>query len=360
MVQVHMNFAGGNITVVRKEGNTFYLKNQIRDTTEDWFYWAFCVEGAEGQTLTFSMERFRIGKFGPAVSHDYENWHWLNQKDGDTFTYTFKENETKVYFAHDMLYRPERFFDFAKEKGIELKELCKTKKGTSVPYFTLGDGEFSILMAARHHACESTGSYILEGVLEELLASPIENAKIFCAPMVDIDGVIEGDQGKSRAPYDHNRDYSDEPQIYPQSAAIIKYARENGSHYVFDFHSPWHENWENDTVFVVRKRIDRKPTFDLFSQLFENEISDKTMPYTIQNDKPPMTTWNKEPARCFSYYLSKGDDCKIGFALETAYFGLPPCPVSQAKLLETGKAFGRAVRAFVYATRHMNNRGEPC
>lgn len=44
---IHCNFIGGNIKVSALSGNDVYLENQIRDSSEDWFYWAFCIEGAE-------------------------------------------------------------------------------------------------------------------------------------------------------------------------------------------------------------------------------------------------------------------------------------------------------------------------
>jgi len=139
---IHQNFDGGNIKVVKQEGNTVYLENELRDTVGDWFYWSFGVEGAQGQTLTFKFQHYRLGYYGPAVSYDLENWHWLGEKnDDESFTYTFGENESKVYFAHDMYYHPDRFARFAASKGIEIKELCKTKKGRSVPLVTFGDGE---------------------------------------------------------------------------------------------------------------------------------------------------------------------------------------------------------------------------
>ena len=67
---IHQNFVGGNIVIKEQTLNTFVLDNELRDTTEDWFYWAFCVENAENKTLTFKLQNNRLGYFGPAVSHD--------------------------------------------------------------------------------------------------------------------------------------------------------------------------------------------------------------------------------------------------------------------------------------------------
>ena len=99
-INVDANFIGGNIKVKEISGDTVYLENELRDTNIDWFYWAFCVEGANGLTLTFKMQPTRLGYWGPAISHDLENWTWLDSLDGDSFTYTFGKNEEKVYFAH--------------------------------------------------------------------------------------------------------------------------------------------------------------------------------------------------------------------------------------------------------------------
>ena len=97
--------------------------------------------------------------------------------------------------------------------------------GGSVPYVTLGAGERRILLTARHHACESTGDYVMEGFLREFAVDPLAGFSVIAVPFVDYDGVIHGDQGKNRAPHDHNRDYTDAP-IYPEVRAIKALAEE--------------------------------------------------------------------------------------------------------------------------------------
>ena len=172
-MKIHQDFVGGNIHVKERIGNTFVLENELRDTKGDWFYWAFCIEGAENKEITFDFQKNRLGYWGPAVSHDLKNWHWLgSMNDENSFTYRFGENESKVYFAHNMLYHPDRFFAFSESRGTTISELCVSRKGRSVPCLCIGEGETSILLTARHHACESTGSYVLEGVLDEFIASP--------------------------------------------------------------------------------------------------------------------------------------------------------------------------------------------
>ena len=141
---IHQNFIGGNISVKEIDGDTVILENELRDTTGDWFYWAFCVEGAENRTLTFRFQPSRLGYFGPAVSYDLENWHWLHHVEGDSFTYTFRAEESKVYFAHSMLYHPSRFMNFADKHHLQVEELCKGYKGSSIPCIKFGEGNGSL------------------------------------------------------------------------------------------------------------------------------------------------------------------------------------------------------------------------
>ena len=144
-MQIHNNFIGGNIFVKEICGDRIILENELRDTTEDWFYFAFCVEGAGGRELTFEMQKNRIGYWGPAVSHDLKSWHWLDSCEGDSFTYAFGKDETRVYFAHHMLYHPERFYSLCQGLELEVRELCKSRRGRVVPCLLLGEGEKSVI-----------------------------------------------------------------------------------------------------------------------------------------------------------------------------------------------------------------------
>jgi hypothetical protein len=345
MIYIHKNFVGGNISVIDRTDTDVFLENELRDSDGDWFYWAFCVENARGKELTFHMQKNRLGYWGPAVSHDLKEWHWLGERNGNSFPYRFAENEDKVYFAHHLLYPMGRFSNLAKRHGTEIKELCVTKKGRSVPCLEFGEGANTVILTARHHACESTGSYVLEGVLEEILCHPIPNTRVFCVPFVDLDGVLDGDQGKNRIPHDHNRDYIEDP-IYPEVAAIKRYAEGYGCHFAFDFHSPWHKGGENNNVFIVRNRTDRLTEYDRFGAILEKECNPKSMAYSRENDCQPCTGWN-QPSSNFSYVMHCRQECRLAFSLESAYFGCEENKVSSERLIELGKAFGRALHQYI-------------
>ncbi len=346
-MEITQNFPGGNIDFIKMEGDTVYLKNQMRDSAGEWFYWAFCVTGASGKTLKFVLgHEHRVGYYGAAVSRDLKHWEWSNTRiDGASFYYTFGDDEDKVYFAHNMLYTSEMLFDFAAENGIEVKTLGKSRKGRDIPYITFGTGKQHIVLTARHHACESTGSYVLEGLLKDLHDNPLDDTVIYCVPMVDYDGVCDGDQGKSRIPHDHNRDYDyNVPAIYESTGAIRKYVDEHNVKMAFDFHSPWHLGQKNDRVFIVRDLPEKNPEYIQFGKILTECITEQSLRYNTADDFPPNTDWNQAGTPTFAEYVLKKPGVDVAFTLETCYFGEKDNVFSQEKGRELGHCFAAALR----------------
>ena len=346
-MEIHQNFVGGNVRAEKLDDNTFFIDNELRDTVQEWFYWAFCVEGAQGKTLKFVFPKDRLGYYGAAVSYDLENWSWSGNTDGESyFTYVFGENENKVYFAHSMLYHPNRFLSFAKKLGLTVSELCKSKKGESVPYVTFGTGERTILFTARHHACESTGNYVLEGAIEELYKNPIENTRVCCVPFTDYDGVMAGDQGKGRAPYDHNRDYDEEAEpIYPETAAIRRIVKD-GLLYGIDFHSPWHKWGANDKIYIVEKRKEKSEEYRRFGLCLEDCVNENSMQYNVCDNYPPDVDWNLSTTKCLGCYMNDVGNARLAFSLETTYFGTPDNIFTGNKGIELGRCVVRALKKY--------------
>lgn len=347
-MQIHGNFTGGNITVERQAEDVVYLQNQLRDSTE-WFYWAFCVEGAQGREITFYLPKpARIGYWGPAISHDLATWRWSEQVDGDHFTYRFAADESKVYFAHSILYHPDRFLEFADKNGLTVRDLCTSRRGRTVPCVQIGTGKRQIILTARHHACESTGSYVLEGVLERLAADPIPDTTVFCVPFVDYDGVVDGDQGKARQPHDHNREYlANATPLYPETAAIRDYVAEHGCQFGFDFHAPWHTKGVNDTAFLVHNSVEKRDRLLRFSALLASHMTPDALQYKSENDYPPNTGWNMLPGASFAYNMMHRPECDIAVTLETAYFGTPENRVTAEGMVALGRCFAEALRAYI-------------
>lgn len=348
------DFSGANIEVAAIYGDKVYIRPELRDTYSNWFYWAFCVKNAANKTIVFDFSsNSYIGYFGAAVSHDLKSWKWSGgvSNNRESFEYTFANDENCVYFAHHMLYGMERFNEFAMNKGIAINKLCVDNKGTDVPYITIGNGLNIIMLTARHHCCESTGNYVLEGVIDELCDNLPYGYKVIAIPFVDADGVVNGDQGKNRIPHDHNRDYNREDKsIYNAVREIKNLAQINKIVYAFDFHSPWHIGGRNDKIFIVQKDKANIPIYEKFGKLFENENNNNSMQYKQSDDIAPGVEWNKTENgmdNTFSSYFSRLDSNKLAFTLENTYFGSPEDAVSQDKLIETGRCFARALIKYI-------------
>ena len=215
-----------------------------------------------------------------------------------------------------------------------------------------GNGEKKIILTARHHACESTGNYIMEGVIDYLLQNPIKGFECVCIPFVDYDGVIEGDQGKGRNPHDHNRDYLKEP-IYSEIRAICKYAESHNVVFGFDFHSPWHIGERNDKCFIVKKSFEKLSSLNTFGKIFEKCMTNDAFKYKHENDIDPNVDWNKVGSNTFGTFILNLPSSDIGFTLETAYFGEKDNVFSQTNAVATGRCFSKAL--ILYISEVYNN-----
>lgn len=261
---IRADFPGGNIIVVKNEGAQIELKPDLRGG-QPWFYWHFEATASAADKATFVFPgSMLIGVRGPAVSvDDGAKWHFLGaehctyanatvpaKERRETFTYEFKPEHLKVRFAVAIPYLPANLASFVKERAANpnLKQefLAKTIKGTPVEMLVVGApgaGREAMIVTARHHACESMASYVLEGFLDEAMSDSYfgkqfrERYVLYAVPLVDRDGVAAGDQGKNRDPHDHNRDYGDKP-LYPEIAAIQALGEAQDIKYSIDFHCP--------------------------------------------------------------------------------------------------------------------------
>ncbi len=343
--EITQEFCGGNIIVENMTETYAKVKINYRDS-EPWCYWAFKVIGAGGYKITFDFGEDAVGYFGAAVSHNLIDWHWSdpdnyrhNEEERFKFEYTFQENENEVYFAHNLLYNFENFklLDF-----LSHDTFCNDSDGTPCPMGEMGEAGDIILLTARHHACEAPANYVLEGVLKELYEKPLPGYKIVVVPFMDTMGVLRGDQGKGRLPHDHNRDYIPD-SIYPTVKAMKNYLGNNKVKYVFDFHSPCHLGGGNNFMSLVNAYQKLSDKMKYFSCLFADEITEDCF---VFNDG--VITWREEPLYgTFSAYVGALENTKFVATIENPYFGDPDNRMTAERYVNTGKAFGRAVKRFV-------------
>ena len=353
-MQIDKNFEGSNITIITKDFShtpslsTIEVDVELRDTQDDWFYWAFHVTGAAGRTLRFDFSgKPRVGYYGPAVSYDLIHWQWGGKPFNDYtgFTYSFSPTENSVYFCHHLCYSTQQFSLLCKDLAIPVQTLATSKKGRAIPYVELGTGEKVLLLTSRHHACESTGTYVLEGILQALAKKPIAGFKVVAVPFVDMDGVVDGDQGKNRRPHDHNRDYS-ENSLYAAVKAIQNIATSQNIVFALDLHSPWHFGGRHDVGHGVRKNPEMDDIQSHFGALLTQYCKNnpKAFQYDTKNDLLIGVEWNvpsTDPGSSFSAFFADRPGTAFALSLETPYFGEEGNIVTQKALL----AFGGCIAA---------------
>ncbi len=261
-IQISCNYPGGNVKVNRLSPGRADIESDLRDTPAHWFYWNFEAEALAPGRIEF---HFPVGKQwlsaqGPCVSaDDGKSWRWAGkekcffcnpapEKLNDGFVWEFKHAGERVRFAQGFPYQVSNYENFIqKNKGnceLHAGVLTKSRKGRECPMLTIGSGDKNMLLLCRHHACEAAAAHVLEGFVAEAIAENETTAAfrkeytLYVVPFVDLDGVEDGDQGKGRAPHDHNRDYGLKQHLYPEVAAVEELHKKHQFHIVLDFHDP--------------------------------------------------------------------------------------------------------------------------
>ncbi len=273
--------------------------------------------------------------------------------------------DTNVQFAMAFPYTQKDFYAFLDKNQsqlIQLDTFCKTRRGRNVEQVLIKkpgiDNKYKVFITARHHACETSASYVLEGIMEAILEDKDmqwfrNNVACMVIPFVDKDGVERGDQGKNRSPRDHNRDYSGQ-SIYKTTQTIreeIPGWAEDKLRVCLDIHSPYIKGNYNEYIYLVGSRDkENEAEQKKFSRLIEKNITGE-LQYYHDNFLPYGEAWNK--AKSFS----KGRNFKnwgieeLGPPLSTS-MEVPYANVSGTALtLENARAFGhdlaKAIQAYL-------------
>ncbi len=370
-VVVDAHFPGGNIIVERIDGDTVYLRPDLRDTEGWWFYWSFRVQGVQDRTLTFQFSGGNpIGVRGPAVSTDGgRTWAWLGAEAvrDASFQYAFSTEARDVRFCFAFPYQEENLRDFlAKYKDsphVAMQSLCQTRKDRGVERVHVGrldgDARYKVLLTARHHACESMANYVMEGVLEAALADNDDgywfrrNVEFLAVPFMDKDGIVDGDQGKNRRPRDHNRDYSG-PSVHASVAALRTFVPNwsNGKlKAAFDLHCPHIRGPYNEVIYIVGsddERMWRAQTE--FGKLLET-VQSGPLVYRASDNLPFGKAWNTGGNVGENKSFGQWADGLEGIRLE-ASFEIPYANAGgQAVTPESARLFGhslaKAIRGYL-------------
>ncbi|WP_049928811.1 M14 family zinc carboxypeptidase [Halopiger goleimassiliensis] len=374
---------GGNGRVLEVDGDgsgptVVSLEPETRDSTRRWFYWDVDVECEFAGDLEFRFPNDEVvGPRGPAVrsampcgsptaAGAWEAWRWLGadaRLDARGFRYAVEAGE-RVQFALSFPYQRADFdalvLEVESDPRVRLETLTTTPSGRDVPVLRLGpSGEGTadeptgnVAIAARHHACESIGSYVLEGVVCGLLESDslLETHRIHVYPFGDLDGVERGDPGKHRAPHDHNRDYvgrnavADLEPLYPTTGAVADDLRSlGGLDLALDLHCPYKWGGDvNDRPFLVREPSDASDRLQRLATALETETERDRLTF----DASPGTglaafDGQSGLLHTFSRFCDlEGADPAV--SLEVPYVGTDADPVTPASARRFGRCLARA------------------
>lgn len=344
------DFPGGNISIISVNNKTITFTPDLRGG-RDWFYWNFKITSDKDLDVTFIIKSASpfmgmIGMQGPAISTDNDvTWDWLGAESmtilNRAFTYSLKK-DTTIHLASTIPYMQKDLDLFlssiAANPHVKNEVLTKSRKGRPVELLTIGtpgDNRKAVLFTVRHHACETMTSFLMEGFLSEAISDSEEGKKfrekyvLYVVPMVDKDGVQDGDQGKNRRPHDHNRDYNDEP-LYPEVKAIKELATTKKIQLSLDWHCPTLSMDIHQAIYFVGPK-DRPAT----------NLANVTKLFEAMKEKLPKTG----PGM---YRVDLKDSVDRGAGINSDFFSLQP-GVSMAATLE-----------FPFAPKNRDTRPDSC
>lgn len=399
---IDADFPGGNIIVERIDGDHVYLRQDLRDTAGDWFYWCFRVRPSAGRvkqempdatrTLTFHFTGSDVcGVRGPACSADGgAEWHWLGDEvvrreagRGPAFSYDFGPDATDVRFAFGIPYTGADLQSLlarhAGDARLTLDCLTRSPAGRIVELIRIAAPPIAgsagpahrVLFTCRHHCCEAMASFVLEGIIEALLRDDeisrwlLQNVSFALVPFVDRDGVEAGDQGKNRRPHDHNRDYggqNSQASLYPEVRALREWVPlwlSGGAHRLaIDLHCPWIRGPRNEEIYFVggREAAVWQRVGD-FSQVLQS-VRRGPLPYDPAFNLPFGQDWNTEDnaapgEQSFAAWFSELPAVTFGTTVEIPYANAGGAAVTP----HSARAFGAdLVSALHY---YLNATGSP-
>lgn len=364
-VRVLGGYPGANAAVEAVESDAVSLDRDVGDSGSEWtFYWNVGVESDVAREVTVSFAREVVGRFGPVVSADRREWRWLGAEatpDRRRFRYRFDAGE-RAFFAFSFPYVLADFEAFWADVGehprATRERLTASERGRPVPVVRLGDPGASehVVLAARHHACEAPASYALEGALSELLdADALDDRCVHAFPLVDLDGVQRGDQGKARVPHDHNRDYGgnalldDVAPIYRATAAVQAYVRglEGDLAVALDYHAPFKwgsEEWGrlHDRPFLAADPAAVTPGERRLAELLDEETDRAAGALGFDADQGFGEPGGFAHDTAFASFLDR-QGAALSRTLEVPYVGTPDDRVTPASCRGLGRAVARAL-----------------
>ncbi|MEY9846121.1 hypothetical protein ABH940_003206 [Streptacidiphilus sp. BW17] len=248
-IRISSAFPTGNGLVHQVGPHEFVIDRDLRDSTGDRWYWHVRLHSDRDIMVRIRLARpLLIGQFGPVVSTaESRNWLWESPGPDTDFEVPL-QGQTVLGLSATMPYGPRELEAFRVELGASAiwRALTRSEIGGNVPMLIVPQpkSKYLVLLTARHHACEAMASYVLEGAVSEFIRLRqagnhiASQCELVALPIMDLDGVAHGDQGKARKPWDHNRDYGDSSAYRSVSALRDRLTSDGRTIFALDLHTP--------------------------------------------------------------------------------------------------------------------------
>jgi hypothetical protein len=276
-LRVSTDFEGGSAEVLGVDDATRSIRIMPGGTaSRGWpCWWSLRIDGLDpGQPVTLLVRGSTATR--PATgtplsaswalpdhaawSTDGTTWAQTEKgvRDGVGMTYRLVPPGRSLFVAWGPPFTPSAAAAFVadlagRSSRARAETLCRSREGRAVPMLHIREGDradadrFGIWVQARQHAWESGSSWVARGFAEWCVSDADEarwlrhHADIFIVPIMDVDNTATGNGGKEAEPWDHNRDWSDQPH-WPETAAAQRRVAtliEQGRMDVFlDLHNP--------------------------------------------------------------------------------------------------------------------------
>ncbi|HIT76697.1 MAG TPA: hypothetical protein IAA98_14030 [Candidatus Avipropionibacterium avicola] len=190
-----------------------------------------------------------------------------------------------------------------------------------------------------------------------------ENVEFLIVPFVDKDGVEAGDQGKNRAPHDHNRDYGPTGGRYASVRAIrdlVRDPRTGRIDMAIDLHDPWMFGPDHESISLVGgpdaaiwTEVER-----FAAQLERSSVG--PLPYRSSANTPYGTSWNTDancpaPLQSNNGFLDTVPQVAMHLTLEFPYASADDHEVTA----ETSRLFGADLAQAIHDHLRSTPGSEP-
>jgi hypothetical protein len=245
-------------------------------------------------------------------------------------------------------------------QAVQRTVLTHSDKGREVELLTLCSqrGTYVVLpIVARSHACEAMANYVIEGIVEYWLNSDEptasflrEHVDLQIVPFLDKDGVEDGEQGKLRAPHDHNRDYMTDP-LYASTRALMQLIQQThaeGRNVVtsMDIHCPWIRDGINEELATVGIPQPWQRELEHFMALLEQSQTG-VLKFSARNCTPHGHEWNQGTSHTFNRFMRDNFPQSQSWAFEIPYAQAGGQTMSEAGARAFGSDVARATSLYI-------------